>query len=338
MKILITHRRLVLLVLCGLAAAVVCDLRISSASGSRVEHIQIASQVLGGMRDVNVYIPQDYDAATATRYPSIYLLHGAPGTFHDWTDAAGLQATADILIRNGQLPPALIIIPDGNYGALGDSQWVDGNAAAGFGAVETYITAELIPGIDARYRTQPDRLHRVVGGLSAGAYGAMNLAVRHSDLFSIVAVHSGFYRAQPTDDGTDVFAGDVAAQRANSPIEHLDEPAVRQLAIYFDVGSDDPWFLDDGQELDQAMTARGIPHEFHIFPGGHTWEYWTAHSADALRFIAAHLPPADPAPTPTLVSTATPQSTAAPTPDAPPRTTKCGHRHHHRHGARCARP
>ncbi|MBC8162840.1 MAG: hypothetical protein H7Z42_16650, partial [Roseiflexaceae bacterium] len=172
-----------------------------------------------------------------------------------------------------------------------DSQWVNGNTAAGFGRVEDFIVDEALPAIDQRYRTIPDRAHRAIGGLSAGAYGAFNIAVRHSEQFSIVAVHSGFYRAQPTDDGTDVFDFDQAERDANSPIEHLDDiTAPAALAIYFDVGRADPWFVDDAEELDRVLTARGIPHEFHEFAGSHTWFYWSAHIADALRFVGAHLP------------------------------------------------
>ena len=260
---------------------------------SSIQEGTIASVFLQQDVPFRIYVPPEYDAPENARraYPVLYLLHGAPGGYRDWTDAAGLQSTADQLIAQGVLPPLLIVTPDGNYGALGDSQWVNGNTAAGFGRVEDFVVDEALPAIDQRYRTIADRAHRAIGGLSAGAYGAFNIAVRHPELFSIVAIHSGFYRAQPIDDGTDLFEGNQTEQDANSPIEHLDDVAAPvALAIYFDVGRADPWFVDDAEELDQALTARGIPHEFHEFAGGHTWAYWSAHVTNALRFVGAHLP------------------------------------------------
>lgn len=257
-----------------------------------VAQIQIPSTLLGGMRDANIYLPAGYDAPNRAdkRYPTLYLLHGAPGGYDDWVASAGLQSTADELIADGILPPIIIVMPDGNYGELGDSQWVNGNAEAGFGHVEDFVIDELIPGIDARYRTLTDRQDRAIGGLSAGAYGAFNIFMHHPQLFGTVMAHSGFYRAQPTDDGTDLFAGDEAAQHANSPLEHLDEvQLLYQTGIYIDVGTSDPWFVDDSEELDEALTARHIAHVFNEFPGGHSWDYWTEHLADALTFLGTRL-------------------------------------------------
>lgn len=250
----------------------------------------IESAILQGDRVATVYLPAGYTYSPNQRYATLYMLHGAPGAYRDWTDNANLQATADRLIAAHVLPPTIIVVPDGNYGALGDTQWVNGNTGAGFGRIEDFVVDELVPAIDARYRTLPDRTERAIGGLSAGAYGAVNLAFRHPDVWSIVAVHSGFYRAQPTDNGTDVFAGDDDAHHANSPIEQIGtNPAIRTLAIYFDVGSDDPWFVDDTREFDEALSVAGIPHTFKIFSGGHTWEYWAEHASDSLAFVGEHL-------------------------------------------------
>jgi len=58
-------------------------------------------------------------------------------------------------------------MPDGNYGTLGDSQWVNGDTAAGFGRVEDFVVDEVVPCIDAHERTLSDREHRAIGGLSA---------------------------------------------------------------------------------------------------------------------------------------------------------------------------
>jgi len=109
-------------------------------------------------------------------------------------------------------------------------------------------------------------------------------------MFSITALHSGFYTAQPIDGGVDVFAGERQEQRANSPVDNLDNiAAIKCLAIYFAVGADDPWFVDDAKALDRALTAR---HHAQVpyLRGAHSWEYCSAHLADALRFVGAHLP------------------------------------------------
>ena len=264
----------------------------SGPARSVIVESRYRSRILAGPHALYIYVPAGY-CASSGRYPVVYLLHGAPGSAADWLTNTGVQQTMDQLIAQGRVPPMLIVMPDGNYGELGDTFWANGNAAAGFGRAEDYVVQEIVPFVDATYRTIAGRAGRAIGGLSAGAYGSVNIAVHHPDMFGAVAAMSGFYRAGLTDGGVDLFAGDAQLQHANSPIELLDDVSeIRSVALYFDVGDQDPFFVEDSKDFDRELTARGIDHEFHIYPGAHTWDYWAAHLPDALRFVGQHLQPA----------------------------------------------
>src|SRR5690606_21685341 len=91
-------------------------------------------------------------------------------TFADFLDGENL--TADY--------PSILVSPDGNSGYWSD--WFNGGT---FGPpqYETFVTDQLIPLIDSRYRTMPNRAQRAVFGISMGGYGSLMLAARNPDLF-----------------------------------------------------------------------------------------------------------------------------------------------------------
>lgn len=155
------------------------------------------SQVLRGnplgdpyVRDIPVYLPPDYEAATSRRFPVIYWLHGFTGIGLSsiakslWTPS--LPELMDRVIAEGA-PPAILVMPDGST-RYGGSQYINSPAT---GRYEDHIVRELVPYIDQQYRTQPGADHRGVVGKSSGGYGALVLAMRNPDIFRGVASHSG---------------------------------------------------------------------------------------------------------------------------------------------------
>jgi S-formylglutathione hydrolase FrmB len=79
---------------------------------------------------------------------------------------------------------------------------------------------------------------------------------------------------------------DVAFWERESPFTIArDGPRPTELRIYFDCGTDDDFGLNKGNApFDQLLTARGIPHEFHLYPGGHDWEYFAEHLPALFEF------------------------------------------------------
>lgn len=130
---------------------------------------------------VHVFLPTGYDSDPSKRWPVTYGLAGMQNNYDSFSKVLNAEElTADY--------PSLVVSPDGNSGFWSD--WYN-DGAGGAPQYETYVIDQLIPLIDANFRTIPDRAHRAVFGVSMGGYGAMMMAARHPDLFAYAATISG---------------------------------------------------------------------------------------------------------------------------------------------------
>ncbi len=301
----------------------------------RVVDGRFTSAALGVDKAYRAYLPAGYDAAPTRRYPVVYMLHGLGGNERDWIDAGKLDAAAD-----GLALQAIVIMPDGDAGFYVDavapvgtegcaqrgSMFNRREAAADYCvttmAYERYITVDLVAHVDATYRTIAERRARGIGGLSMGGFGALQLAMRHRDLFAAAASHSGVdallyagphpYRAGAAELVGDVnrwgadmepfgayvrglFGPDLASWKAHDPASLVDTLKPGELALYLDAGTDDQLVLHDGaQYLHDRLTARGIAHTWYLGPGRHDFAFWGQRIDDSLGFFAAALAPATP--------------------------------------------
>ena len=175
-----------------------------AAQGKLVED-QITSPSLEGnllgdpaTRNITIYLPPSYDEGG--NFPVVYLLHGFTGnasTFVSnvftgmyWPPEAdfpenGLSGVLDGLIGAGKLKEIIVVMPDGSN-AYGGSFYTNSVLTGNY---EDYIVEDVVSYIDAHYRTIPSRDSRAIVGHSMGGYGAMTLAMKHSDVFGAVATH-----------------------------------------------------------------------------------------------------------------------------------------------------
>jgi enterochelin esterase-like enzyme len=254
----------------------------------RVTHEHIQSAVLGKEFDYRIYLPPGYDdhRMRNMRYPVIYLLHGAPGGKDDWVDGGSANQTADALIKSRTIHPVIIVMPDGCLGdPHHDTQW--GNSPVTGERVEDAIIQDLIPAIDATYRTIPSRDARAIGGLSSGGYGAVNITLHHPEVFSTTFSLSGYYRWEKTYDGKDIWGSD-AARRLNSP-EEIVQPLSQPLHMDIIEGLNEGAGVADTRTFDAKLTQAGIDHEMHFYDGGHSWDFWKTHLLDALEYTDRYL-------------------------------------------------
>ena len=160
------------------------------------EHV-LDSQALTGnplgdphRRPLYVYTPPGYDAEPDRRYPSVYLLQGMTGQLDMWRNRKAFSPTVveavDAWFAAGH-PPAIVVYVDA-WTAYGGSQFLDSPAT---GRYHTYLCDEIVPWVDARYRTLPERAHRGVAGKSSGGYGAMVTPMLRPDLFGGLVTHAG---------------------------------------------------------------------------------------------------------------------------------------------------
>ena len=170
----------------------------SAELAGRIDRQVIASEALRGnplgdpaQRPLWVQLPPGYDDDPARRFPSVYVLQGYTGHAVDVGEQASIRPAipelADEVFASGQAPPAIVVYVDA-WTAYGGSQFVD---SAGTGRYHTYLCDEVVPWVDARYRTLAGRDHRAISGKSSGGFGAMITPMLRPDLFSALATHAG---------------------------------------------------------------------------------------------------------------------------------------------------
>jgi enterochelin esterase-like enzyme len=136
-----------------------------------------------------VYLPPGF--TTASRYPVVYLLHGMPGSPTEYLDGTELANWADTQIGQGSVAPFIAVLP-----AAGPDRGYNGEWA---GAVSAPLVQRIIPFVDGHLPTVATRDGRVIAGLSAGGFGAVDIGLRHLDLFGTIEAWSAYFT--PLRDG-----------------------------------------------------------------------------------------------------------------------------------------
>jgi hypothetical protein len=126
------------------------------------------------------------DADPERRFPSIYLLQGLTGQVRAWFNVSPFVPTFPQLVEEANVD-AVIVLLDA-FTALGGSQFIDSPSIGHYG---TYLTDEVVPFVDVRFRTLPDPAHRGLQGKSSGGFGAMVWGMLRPDLFGAFATHAG---------------------------------------------------------------------------------------------------------------------------------------------------
>lgn len=164
----------------------------------RVEGFEFDSRLLAGnplgdpaKRTHYVYLPYGYDEDEDRCYPVLWCLaaytNAGPGQVAWRNHGENLPARLDRLIDNGDMPPVIAVFPD-CFTVLGGNQYVNSTAV---GPYADFLTGELIPEIDRRYRTVAEPDGRAVFGKSSGGFGALHLLLRHPGHWSAGASHAG---------------------------------------------------------------------------------------------------------------------------------------------------
>lgn len=302
-----------------------------AAGRGRVVKERFESAALGVPKDVVVYLPAGYDADPARRWPVFYYLHGLGGDETNWVDGGKLDAIAD-----AAGVAAIVVMPDGDNSFYVDSlATMDYDACLKDGtgllvptaprrktcvrtpAYDGYITKDLISWVDATYRTIATREGRAIAGLSMGGFGALQLALRHPDLYAAAASHSGVdalmyagpfpyvagkvtLETEPKNWGGGlgpfgawvraIFGPELARWRAHDPAALVATVEPGRPALYLDCGTEDEFALHNGaQYVHDLLRARGIEHAWYLGPGRHDFGFWSARLPHSLAFLQGHV-------------------------------------------------
>jgi enterochelin esterase-like enzyme len=236
-----------------------------------------------------IYTPPGYDAAAATRYPVVIMIHGTPGRSSEWVVGGDLGHTMDVLIADGLIQPMIVVMPGVNGYGLGQRDTEGLNSTLGGPQVETYLTSVVLPWVDAHYATAATWQSRAIGGMSAGAFCAVNQGLRHPELYGAIASIEGF--DSPGDGGRAMLATE-AEYAAHSPGAYIGTMTFAHPVPVF-VGTAGKGDSDDrasNVQFAAAVKARGQDVEYRSLANGyHTWKTARELLPYALIFLSAHL-------------------------------------------------
>jgi len=255
-----------------------------------------------------VYLPASYSTpeAATRKYPVLYLLHGLGGTQQSMATNGEWTVLQD-LRRENKVGDFLVVSPE-----AWDTFYI--NSRDGKTRYSDFLVREFIPFIERKYRIRATRATRGITGFSMGGYGALRTAFANPEMFGSVSSHSGAIMREPpkplaAGEMPGDMVGELLAKTFGNPVDRqywlLNSPyvlarkngvALMSMKIYFDCGTEDNFGLYRGaNDLNETLESLKIPHEFHLYPGGHSNSFLTAHREASYEFHwrvfdAAHAP------------------------------------------------
>jgi LPXTG-motif cell wall-anchored protein len=245
-------------------------------------------------RSYQVYLPPSYYTEPNRDYPVVYLLHGINGGSKEW-EPRDFGTKLDELYTTGGLAESIVIMPDG------ESLWYADTPTDPW---RSMFLKEMVPQVDAEYRTLDDPDFRALSGVSMGGFGAFSIGLDNPDTFSSIATHIGSLSYNPNGISPIAQATAMTADQ------------LKHYSLYFDACEFDEYRFDDAaRTMDSVLTAKGVPHTWAVYPqGNHSDACWMPHIADSFGSHSAHFRAAglvEDAVAPVVTFAATPTPNAA---------------------------
>ena len=250
--------------------------------------LTFSSKLLHSVIKYDILLPDGYDKNTDNRYPVVYAFHGYGDNNNSWNGQYMKGESKIKSLEADGLEPMIYVFPMGYT-----TYWCD--CYDGTFPYMTMLAEEFIPFIDDNYRTIADRNHRATIGYSMGGFGAMVVAMKHPELFSMSAPLSMSFRTDEqymaeSQNGWNNQWGKVFGGIGESGAGRLTEyykahcPLHQFTAENKSKYSSVHWFLTCGDNEQQLLIANddlhvmmrdnGYEHEFRVWDGGHSTTYW----------------------------------------------------------------
>jgi enterochelin esterase family protein len=226
------------------------------------------SQVTGAWRRAFVYTPPDYDTNPTKRYPVLYLQHGSGENETGWTKQGRANFILDNLIAEGKATPMIIVMDCGYATKAGATATRQDTSAFG-----DMLLNDLIPAIDASYRTVSTKEQRAMAGLSMGGMQTLAITLHHTDKFAYIGSFSGPIRAyadagqqQPAFEAKTAYGGAFANPAAFN----------RQVKLlWFGAGTEEKQIHDGVKAASESLKGAGVELVFYESSGtAHEWQTW----------------------------------------------------------------
>jgi enterochelin esterase-like enzyme len=217
------------------------------------------------MRRCFIYTPPGYNEDTNKRYPVLYLQHGGGEDETGWSNQGHANLIMDNLIAEGKTVPFIIVMDNGTWrmpqrpaGGERPAQWPPEGWADGF---KNTLLKDIIPMIDAGYRTIADPQHRAIAGLSMGGMQTRAITLANPDVFSHVGMFSGGSISVEDVDKAPGFKEKVKLVFISYGSRELENPRR---------GS---W--GDPKENTDKLKEAGMNTHFYVSPQtAHEWQSW----------------------------------------------------------------
>jgi enterochelin esterase-like enzyme len=216
----------------------------------KVEMITHHSKVLGDVREVYVYTPPGYDANRGERYPVLYLFHGSNDVAAGWTWTGRAHVILDNLLAAGKAKPMLLVMPWAHAAPFGSA------GSKNTELFERYLLEDVVPMVDATYRTAKGSANQALAGFSMGAGHSLYIGLRHPDSFGNLGLFSlsGMPRAFE-ETYKDALAD---AKGTNTKLK----------VFWIATGNEDPG-IEGNRALRAALKKHGIRFTESEVQGGH---------------------------------------------------------------------
>jgi S-formylglutathione hydrolase FrmB len=264
-------------------------------AGSRVEYKTFRSRLLSRDISYGIYLPPSYSRSNG-RFPVLYFLHGLNENEMRWSSRGRTDLMLDRMVAEGGIGEFIVALP---FGATSFYT----NTRSGEEPWEDMIVREFMPMIESTYRVAAARQTRGISGISMGGYGALKIAMKNPELFGSVSSHSAALipdlaaaSQNVSARRLDMFMGlferiygisqDLSWWDANNPLTLArDTKRLNAMKIYFDCGTEDEYgFFAGTRVLADLLTKASFPHEAHLYPGNHGWDYAAQHTDESLLF------------------------------------------------------
>lgn len=222
----------------------------------KLEMIEYDSKAVGTRRKMNVYTPPGYTADK--KYPVLYLLHGIGGDETEWQRLCRPEVILDNLIADDKATPMIVVMPNGR---AQQNDRAEGNVFASAPAFEKFeadLLKDVIPAIESRYSTIPDREHRALAGLSMGGGQSLNFGLGNLDVFAWVG-------------------GFSSAPNTKPPAELVPDPAAarKQLKLLWLGCGNKDGLISISQNVHAHLKKSDVPHIWHVDSHGHDGTEWS---------------------------------------------------------------
>jgi enterochelin esterase family protein len=217
------------------------------------------SKSLARARELVVYTPPGYEDHLDQSYPTLYLQHGSGDNQATWTVHGKANWILDNLIAQGRARPMVVVMMNGH--ATDRNAGGPGNNTAAF---ERDLLEDVLPFIERCYRVRREAASRGIVGLSMGGGQSLTIGLNHADLFGWVG---GFSSSAPS--------AEAIADGLNRP-----EVLRNRLKLLWVASGRDDFLLERNKAFIALLDQKGIPHEWHLTDGGHSWPVWRGYLAE----------------------------------------------------------